>query len=87
MLPNNPFLLPASSQSKVITIHSDLRVTYLSVIFCTNSLVSFHHSIQKLGGLSVEWGAAPAPAPAPAPVPLSATELDGPAPAATGWDI
>ncbi|KAI5602327.1 hypothetical protein POPTR_001G164000v4 [Populus trichocarpa] len=37
------------------------------------------------GGLSVEWGAAPAPA--PAPVPLSATELDGPAPAATGWDI
>ncbi|XP_011048610.1 PREDICTED: 40S ribosomal protein SA [Populus euphratica] len=35
------------------------------------------------GGLSVEWGAAPAPA----PVPLSATELDGPAPAATGWDI
>ncbi|KAL9405838.1 hypothetical protein Peur_002810 [Populus x canadensis] len=40
------------------------------------------------GGLSVEWGAAPAPAPAPAPVPLSATELDGPAaPVATGWDI
>ncbi|KAJ6963237.1 40S ribosomal protein SA-like [Populus alba x Populus x berolinensis] len=39
------------------------------------------------GGLSVEWGAAPAPAPALAPVPLSATELDGPAPAATGWDI
>ncbi|XP_061949591.1 small ribosomal subunit protein uS2-like [Populus nigra] len=37
------------------------------------------------GGLSVEWGAAPAPA--PAPVPLSATELDGPAPVATGWDI
>ncbi|KAL9368738.1 hypothetical protein Peur_039937 [Populus x canadensis] len=35
------------------------------------------------GGLSAEWGAAPAPA----PVPLSATELDGPAPAATGWDI
>jgi len=64
-------------------IHSDLRVTYLSVIFCTNSLVSFHHSIKKLGGLSVEWSAAPAPA----PVPLSATELDGPAPAATGWDI
>ena len=85
MLPNNPFLRPTSSQSKVITIHSDLRVTYLSVIFCTNSLVSFHHSIQILGGLSVEWGAAPAPA----PVPLSATELDGPVPAATatGWDI
>ncbi|KAH8521203.1 hypothetical protein H0E87_002311 [Populus deltoides] len=35
------------------------------------------------GGLSAEWSAAPAPA----PVPLSATELDGPAPAATGWDI
>ncbi|KAJ6427170.1 hypothetical protein OIU84_022722 [Salix udensis] len=43
------------------------------------------------GGLSGEWGAAPAPspalAPAPSPVPLSAAELGGPAPAATGWDI
>uniref|UniRef100_A0A6N2K6K9 Small ribosomal subunit protein uS2 n=1 Tax=Salix viminalis TaxID=40686 RepID=A0A6N2K6K9_SALVM len=38
------------------------------------------------GGLSGEWGAAPAPA--PSPVPLSAAaELGGPAPAATGWDI
>ncbi|KAJ6308668.1 hypothetical protein OIU76_018282 [Salix suchowensis] len=43
------------------------------------------------GGLSGEWGAAPAPAPAlapaPSPVPLSAAEPGGPAPAATGWDI
>ncbi|KAF9689829.1 hypothetical protein SADUNF_Sadunf01G0133200 [Salix dunnii] len=37
------------------------------------------------GGLSGEWGSAPAPAPAPAS--LSAVELGGPAPAATGWDI
>ena len=52
------------------------------------SLDSSHLFVQNSGGLSDEWGAAPAPAPAPVPEPLPGAEPAVPAATgATGWDV